>query len=63
MNEVAVAILRRTNMLGISISELCREVGVSRTWFEQLKTHVPKSLDTFLKIGTYLDEHERTKKG
>ena len=54
MNEEATSILRRANARGVSISDLCREVGVSRTWFEHFKQRVPKSVETYLRIDRAL---------
>ena len=54
MNEEATSILRRANARGVSISDLCREVGVSRGWFENFKHRVPKSVEAYLKIDRAL---------
>ena len=62
MNEVAKNILQRTNALGISINRACREAGVSRSWFEDIKKRIPKSIDAYIKIERMLLEMENSKK-
>ena len=54
MNEVAANIVRRANARGISVAHLCREVGVSRAWFEYFKRRVPESVDVYIKIERFL---------
>ena len=58
MENVAQLITNRAMQNNISISALCREAGVSRGWFEKLKTNVPKSLEAFLNIMDILDKAE-----
>jgi len=55
MNDVAVNILKRTNKLNIPIALLCRKVGVSRMWFENLKKRTPKALEAYMRICAFLD--------
>ncbi|MDL2289943.1 hypothetical protein LJB95_00880 [Paludibacteraceae bacterium OttesenSCG-928-F17] len=52
--ELWVTIQKRANEQQISISELCRIAGVSRTWFERFKKHTPKSVEAYLQIDNSL---------
>jgi len=61
MNDVAKLIISRAAINKISINTLCREAGVSRSWFEKLKIKIPKSLDAFIKIMEFLDNIEENK--
>ena len=58
MNERAMSIQKRANLLGISIALLCREAGVSRKWFENFKTRTPKAVVTLDKVERRLYELE-----
>lgn len=58
MEDLAQEILRRANMRNISINALCKEVGVSRRWFEYFKRRIPKSIDVYVKIDKYLKNIE-----
>lgn len=55
MNDIATDIVKRANSKGVSIAYLCREAGVTRYWFENLKKRVPYSVETYLKINRILD--------
>ena len=55
---LAQTIVRRANAAGVSISRLCREAGVSRRWFEDLKRRVRQALELYLKIDDKLKEYE-----
>ena len=55
---LAQTIVRRANAAGVSISRLCREAGVSRRWFEDLKRRVPQPIELYLKIDDKLTEYE-----
>lgn len=58
-DDLANAIRRRANAANISISRLCREAGVSRRWYEDLKRRTPHPVDLYLKIDRKLQEYER----
>ena len=55
---LAQTIVRGGNAAGVSISRLCREAGVSRRWFEDLKRRVPQPIELYLKIDDKLKEYE-----
>jgi len=59
MSDFSMQILQRCNALNMSISELCREAGVSRAWYEKAKHRVPKSVEAYLKIMKRLSELEK----
>lgn len=61
MNNAASNIVRRANALNISISELCRQGGVSRRWFEDFKKRTPKAVEAYLKIEEQLTSLETQK--
>lgn len=52
----------RCKSLGISLSELSRLVGVSRSTIELYKQRVPKPVADFLKINKALEEMEEMEK-
>lgn len=56
--DIANDIRRRANAANISISQLCREAGVSRRWYEDLKRRTPHPIDLYLKIDRKLKEYE-----
>ena len=56
MNDVAFDIYNRAAKKGISVSHLCREAGVTRTWFEHFKRRVPESVEAYLKIDRILSD-------
>lgn len=56
--DLASTIQRRANKANISITRLCREAGVSRRWFEDLKRRPPQSVELYLKIDEKLKEYE-----
>lgn len=56
--DLATTIRQRANAANISISQLCREAGVSRQWYEDLKRRTPQPVDLYLKIDEKLKEHE-----
>jgi len=58
-DDLANDIRRRANAANISISRLCREAGVSRRWYEDLKRRTPHPDDLYLKIDRKLQEYER----
>lgn len=60
--DLANDIRRRANAANISISQLCREAGVSRRWYEDLKRRTPQPVDLYLKIDETLKAHENGKK-
>lgn len=57
--DLANDIRRRANAANISISQLCREAGVSRRWYEDLKRRTPQPIDIYLKIDRKLKEYEQ----
>ena len=57
--DLANDIRRRANAANISISQLCREAGVSRRWYEDLKRRTPQPVDLYLKIDRKLKEYEQ----
>lgn len=57
--DLANDIRRRANAANVSISKLCREAGVSRQWYEDLKRRTPQPVDLYLKIDEKLKEYER----
>jgi predicted transcriptional regulator len=57
-DQIARHIQQRCNALGISVTRLCREAGVSRAWFERLKGRIPTPLKYYLRISRRLDELE-----
>lgn len=57
--DLANDIRRRANAANVSISKLCREAGVSRQWYEDLKHRTPQPVDLYLKIDEKLKEYER----
>lgn len=59
IDDLANRIQRRANAANISITQLCREAGVSRRWFEDLKRRSPQSVDLYLKIDDKLKEYEQ----
>ena len=59
--DLANDIRRRANAANVSISKLCREAGVSRQWYEDLKRRTPQPVDLYLKIDEKLKEYERGK--
>lgn len=59
-DDIANDIRRRANAVNISISQLCREAGVSRRWYEDLKRRTPQPVDLYLKIDRKLQEYEKT---
>lgn len=61
MEDLANIIQKRANDLGVSITELCKEAGVSRGWFEKLKHRSPKSLEAYLKVEKQLVLMEQQK--
>ena len=58
MNKVATNLVKRANSQGVSISQICREAGVSRAWFEKFKHRLPNSIDCYLKINSVLINYE-----
>ncbi len=56
--DLANIIRQRANAANVSISQLCREAGVSRQWYEDLKRRIPQSVDLYLKIDDKLKEYE-----
>lgn len=58
-DDLATHIRRRANAANISITQLCREAGVPRRWFEDLKRRTPVSVDNYLKLDVRLKEHEQ----
>ena len=42
--DLANSIRQRANAANVSISQLCREAGVSRQWYEDLKRRTPQPL-------------------
>lgn len=61
--DLANDIRRRANAANISISQLCREAGVSRRWYEDLKRRTPQPVDLYLKIDRKLKEYEQPDSG
>ena len=57
--DLANDIRQRANAANVSISQLCREAGVSRQWYEDLKRRTPQPVDLYLKIDEKLKEYER----
>ena len=57
--DLANSIRQRANAANISISQLCREAGISRRWFEDLKRRLPQSVELYLKIDEKLKEYEQ----
>ena len=57
--DLANDIRQRANAANVSISQLCREAGVSRQWYEDLKRRTPQPVDLYLKISEKLKEYER----
>ena len=57
--DLANSIRQRANAANVSISQLCREAGVSRQWYEDLKRRTPQPVDLYLKIDEKLKEYER----
>lgn len=57
--NLATTIRQRANAANISISQLCREAGVSRRWYEDLKRRTPQPVDLYLKIDEKLKEYEQ----
>lgn len=57
--DLANSIRQRANAANVSISQLCRETGVSRQWYEDLKRRIPQPVDLYLKIDEKLKEYER----
>ena len=57
--DLANDIRQRANAANVSISQLCREAGVSRQWYEDLKRRTPQPVDLYLKIVEKLKEYER----
>ena len=58
-DQVTRKIQQRCNALGISVTRLCRDAGVSRGWLERLKGRIPASLKHYLRISRRLDELEK----
>ena len=56
MNNTALDLVRRANSQGISISHLCHEAGVSRSWFEKFKKRTPESVEIYLRIDKILSD-------
>lgn len=56
--DLANSIRQRANAANISISQLCREAGVSRRWYEDLKRRTPQPVDLYLRIDEKLKEYE-----
>ncbi len=54
-------LLRRAYKQKISIAQLCRLAGVSRSWFERLKKHPPKGLEAYMKMDKLLMQMEKNK--
>lgn len=61
--DLANDIRRRANAANISISQLCREAGVSRRWYEDLKRRTPQPVDLYLKIDRKLKGYEQPGNG
>lgn len=57
--DLANNIRQRANAVNVSISQLCREAGVSRQWYEDLKRRTPQPVDLYIKIDEKLKEYER----
>lgn len=57
--DLANDIRRRANAANVSISQLCREAGVSRQWYEDLKRRTPLSVDLYIKIDEKLKKYEQ----
>ena len=55
MNDLALDIYKRARLKGVSISHVCREAGVSRRWIEHFKQRVPKSVEAYIKIDSFLN--------
>lgn len=56
--DLANSIQKRANAANISITQLCRQAGVSRRWFEDCKKRVPRSVDIYMKIDRALQSYE-----
>lgn len=52
---------RRLKLLGISLSEICRQTGSDRKTVERLKERIPTSLKNYIKIEKRLTELEAIK--
>lgn len=59
MNETAKDIITRARAAKVSISELCREAGVARQWFEHLKLREPRSVVLYRRFEECLREKEK----
>ena len=57
--DLANDIRRRANAANVSISKLCREAGVARQWYEDLKRRTPQPVDLYLKIDEIQKEYDR----
>lgn len=62
-DDLATDIRRRANAANISISQLCREAGVSRRWFEDLKRRTPQPLNLYMRVDRKLKEYEQPQHG
>lgn len=62
-DDLATNIRRRANAANLSISQLCREAGVSRRWFEDLKRRTPQPVDLYMRIDRKLKEYEQPGNG
>lgn len=62
-DDLATDIRRRANAANLSISQLCREAGVSRRWFEDLKRRTPQPLNLYMRVDRKLKEYEQPQQG
>lgn len=58
-DDLATDIVRRANKVGISISKLCKEAGVSRRWFEYLKKRTPRAVEAYINMDDVLSRLEK----
>lgn len=49
-------------MLGMSVSELCRRAGVTRATLENWKARNPKSIENYLKIQAIIKNEKECRK-
>lgn len=59
-SQLAKSIIRRCNALNISVTRLCNDANVSRSWFERLKTHTPRAIVALEKLESELQKKEAT---
>lgn len=58
-DQLACNIQKRANAVGISITKLCHDAGVSRRWFEDFKRRVPKAVVAYVQMDRKLKQLER----